>query len=303
MRRSLAVILMILLTVTTAGCLPFGQSSLDPGESTSSEKAETTGKTSEASTSAPEGQTETVASDNDQPGQDAYQMGDPITEQDYTQIDWNLAAYSNYFCVESGPAVIHYWNGGETILAYFTDILMYVSASEGKSVTVDLKTGYTSEGHGGMPIPEFGQSQDVVEIPTQVLAYMGTENFEGQDTIVFSADVEGGTASYFINKASMKCMGWQFVTSEGTVTYHLSENAVFEDVVDSIFESANDPLPEDSDEEPDYHDSDGDGFSDWNEDRPPTQEELGELTAKWQHEGMSEGEYIARLAELFNLNP
>jgi hypothetical protein len=98
-------------------------------------------------------------------------------------------------------------------------------------------------------------------------------------------------------------MGWQFVSSEGTVTYYLSENALFEDVVDHIFESENDPLPDESDEEPDYHDRDGDGFSDWNEDRQPTHDELHELTRKWKHEEMSEIEYIGRLPELFNLSP
>lgn len=300
MRRACIVILIVLFTVSTVGCLPIMQNSLDPGEETSSDIMH---KTSETSTLSHGGQAESVTSTGNQPEQDSYQMGDPISKQDYDRIDWNLAAYSNYFCVESGSGVIHYWNGGETVLAYFMDILMYVSASEGKSLTVDLKTGYTSEGHGGMPLPDFSENEDMGKAPAQLLAYMGTDTFEGQDTIVYSADVEGGTASYFVSKAGLKCMGWQYVTSEGTVTYYLSENAAFEDVVDSIFESANDPLPEDSDEEPDYHDSDGDGFSDWNEDRPPTQEELRELTSNWKHEGMSESEYISRMPELFNLGP
>ncbi|NLM78649.1 MAG: hypothetical protein GX173_11285, partial [Ruminococcaceae bacterium] len=166
------LLLIVLFAVSAVGCLPIVQDALESGEEISSD---TRRETSETSKLSPDEQLETDASVNNQLEQDSYQIGDPISKKDYDRIDWNLAPYSNYFYVESGSAVIHYWNGGETILAYFTDILMYVSASSGKSVTVDLKTGYTSEGHGGMPIPEFGQVQDVVAIPTQVLAYMGTE--------------------------------------------------------------------------------------------------------------------------------
>jgi hypothetical protein len=225
-------------------------------------------------------------------------IGDPISDDTYDQIDWNLDAYSEYFCVISDSAVIHYWNGGSTILASFPGILMYVSTGPmATSITVDLDTGNISEGEGSMMMPNFGQMPDA-EMPTQTLGYMGTDNFEGWDVIVYSADVEGGTASYFVNRANLTCIGWTYVSSAGSVTYAFGENPEFEDVVDAIFESEKD-LPDDSEGDPDYSDSDGDGFSNWNEDRLPTLEELDDLKDIWKSEGMSQAEFIKQFTVLF----
>ncbi|MDD4096770.1 MAG: hypothetical protein PHP22_11090 [Oscillospiraceae bacterium] len=297
MCKILAVIVMVVFTVSAMGCMPIMKDSLHSGEDTSSEIIFAAG---EKSTSVTEEQTETSVSESTPSDDASYEIGDSITEQDYNRIDWNLSAYSTYFCVVSGSAVIHYWGGGETILAYFTNILMYVNAYTGTSLTVDLKTGYTSKGYGSMPIPDFGSTEELAEQPAQMLAYSGIENFEGQEVIVYSTDVEGGNASYFISVPAWKCIGWEFVSGEGTVTYFFNENATFEDVVDSIFESANDSLPEDTDEEPDYHDSDGDGFSDWNEDRMPSLEELEELKDRWRDEGMPQDQYLTSVSELYD---
>lgn len=227
-------------------------------------------------------------------------IGDPISDDTYDQIDWNLDAYSEYFCVIANDAVIHYWNGGETILGSFPGILMYVSTGPmATSITIDLDTGNVSEGYGSMMMPNFAQASDI-DAPPQTLGYMGTDNFDGWDVVVYSADVEGGTASYFVNKATLTCIGWTYVSSEGSVTYAFGENPEFEDVVDAIFESEKD-LPDDSDGEPDYSDSDGDGFSNWNEDRLPTLEELEELKDIWKSEGMSQAEYMTQISEIYSI--
>ena len=107
------LLLIVLFAVSAVGCLPIVQDALESGEEISSD---TRRETSETSKLSPDEQLETDASVNNQLEQDSYQIGDPISKKDYDRIDWNLAAYSNYFYVESGSAVIHYWNGGETIL-------------------------------------------------------------------------------------------------------------------------------------------------------------------------------------------
>ena len=286
MRRVCIFISMLLIVSLTAGCQLSGFSAL-------TDKDETTAADHDASPG------EDAKSDQDVQV-DAGDIGDPMPKNTYDQIDWNLDSYSEYFCVISSSSVIHYWNGRDTILVSFPGMLMYVSSGpSAKSFTVDLETGDVSECYSNMMMSVFGT--DGTDAPPQTLGYMGTDNFEGQDVIVYSAEVDGGTASYFINKANLTCIGWTYDSAAGSVTYILGENPAFEDVVDAIFEYEKD-LPDDSDGEPDYSDTDGDGFSDWNEDRLPTLEEMEELKDLWKSEGMSRDEYLTQISKMFSLD-
>ncbi|NCB52091.1 MAG: hypothetical protein EOM54_09455 [Clostridia bacterium] len=229
-----------------------------------------------------------------------YDSGDQITAADYAIIDWNLDAYTSYFCVVSGGNEVHYWNGGETVLGYFPGIIMLVDSAAGTSVTVDLSTGYTSEGYGAMPMPDFGggTDEDMERAPVQALFYSGRGSFREQDVMIYTVDVGVGTAEYYVSTPDLVCIGWEVSSSEGAVTYFLGEDPGFEAVVDAMLEENTEAPNEASGDEPDYSDTDGDGFSDWNEERRPTSEELHELSELWKSEGMSQAEYLKRATEL-----
>lgn len=228
-----------------------------------------------------------------------YGPGDPIGPEEYELIDWNLGAYSKCFYAISGEAVIYYWDGGETILGYFPGTLMLVDSAAGESVTVDLDTGYTSEGHGDMRMPSFGAGVSAEDTLSSVQTLIFSEEmlFEGQDVRVYTAEVTGGTADYYVSTPAMVCIGWKYSSAEGSVTYVLGDFS-FEDVVDDILEENSEEPEEASEDGLDFSDTDGDGFSDWNEDRRPTSDELHELAELWKSEGMSQTEYLKRATEL-----
>lgn len=286
MKRLTVIILAVFLAFSCLGCQSNGGD--DSGQS---------GDNVEGNTVAAEESNSPVPDSSDF---DSYDFGDQISTADYALIDWNMDAYTSYFCVMSAEYEIHYWNGGETILSYFPGIIMLVDSAAGESVTVDLNSGYVSEGFGAMPMPEFGgdTDEDMQRAPELALFYSGSGSFRGQDVMVYTFDVGVGTASYYVSTPDLVCIGWEVTSDEGTVTYYLGDDPGFAEVVGGILEENSETPSEASGGEPDYSDTDGDGFSDWSEDRQPTSEELSELAELWKSEGMSQAEYLKRATEL-----
>lgn len=217
---------------------------------------------------------------------------DGMSKDDFEAIDWNTDAYSRYYKVVSGQAVIHYWNGGETALMQAPDILIYVSGSN--SLALDLKTGETSEGYGSALIPPAGNLAEEGQKP-EYADFLGVDVFEDADMYVFRYEVEGGTASYYVN-SDLVCVGWVYSSSEGEAAVVINDTVSFEEAVDEIFrEYADGTSSGDNDK---YADSEGDGYSDWNEDRKPSDEEFDYLTDLWKSEGLSGEEYFEKIDEL-----
>ncbi|MBN1892154.1 MAG: hypothetical protein JW780_05175 [Clostridiales bacterium] len=220
-----------------------------------------------------------------------------MSEDDFEAIDWNTDAYSQYFKVVSGQAVIHYWDGGETALIQAPDVLIYVSG--GNSLALDLETGEISEGYGGAFIPPAANLTEEGRKP-KYSDFLGVDVFEDADMYVFRYDVEGGTASYYVNN-SLVCVGWVYSSSEGEAAIIINDTRSFEEVVDEIFREYADGSSSGSNNK--YADSDGDGYSDWNEDRKPSDEEFDYLTDLWKSEGLTGEEYFDKIDELDLLGP
>ena len=75
----------------------------------------------------------------------------------------------------------------------------------------------------------------------------------------------------------------------------------FEEAVDDIFREHAKGTTEGGDDK--YADTDGDGYSDWNEDRYPSTEEFDYLTDLWKSEGLTGGEYFDKIDSLGLLAP
>ena len=238
-------------------------------------------------------------SSSDEDSQNASQSGG-LSESDFSKIDWNYDAYSTFFKVVTEQAVIYYWDGGETVLFTMPDMIMYMFGGDGEStsIAVDLKSGYISEGYGFASIPQLANADQLSQqAAPKYQNYAGMEIFSDEDMYVYTLPVEGGTASYYVNK-SLVCVGWTYSSDEGQVTYVLEGFTSFEAAVDNAFKEYADGNPGGGEEK--YADSDGDGYSDWNEDRPPSLEEFETLTERWKDEGLEGTEYFRKAGEVFS---
>ncbi|NLW89851.1 MAG: hypothetical protein GXY43_09090 [Clostridiaceae bacterium] len=220
-----------------------------------------------------------------------------LSEEEIRSIDWNTDAYSKYYVVVTGETVIHYWNGGETALMQLPDMLIYVSGNE--SLAVDLKTGHISEGFGGSMVPPASDMSGGQQDPGSY-DFSGVDYDPEADMYVFRYSVEGGEATYFVNR-ELVCVGWEYDSPIGIVSVLLNQSATFEEAVDDIFREHAKGTTEGGDDK--YADTDGDGYSDWNEDRYPSTEEFDYLTDLWKSEGLTGGEYFDKIDSLGLLAP
>ena len=296
MKRVFFVILALMLVLVFGGC-PKTENNLDQNNvGIESNREETQG---EALIEDAGNSSSGNASDEENQGS-GDSSGKGLSESNFNKIDWNYDAYSTYFKVVTKEAVINYWDGGETVLMTMPDMIMYMfsGAGESTSIAVDLKSGYITEGYGFASIPQLANAaQPAAQPAPKYQSYNGMQVFSDEDMYVYTFPVEGGTASYYVNK-SLVCAGWTYSSDEGQVTYVLEGFSSFEAAVDNAFKEYADGHPGGGEEK--YADSDGDGYSDWNEERPPSLEEFETLSERWKDEGLEGTDYFRKAGEVFS---
>ena len=273
MKKVFIVALVLAMAMLLLGCAPSGNSLY---------------------TASAEGEAGDDSAGSDQAGADTPLNPDGLSEADFNRIDWNTDAYSTYYKVISGDAVIHYWNGGKTVLMQVPDMLLYVSGEN--SIAVDLISGTVSNGFGAAFVPP-SITPTSQQGPTY-RDFTGVDVFLDDDMYVYSFEVDGGTAEYYIN-SSLVCVGWTYTSEEGSVAYILNDSISFEDAVDDVFREYATGSSGSGDDR--YADTDGDGYSDWNEDRLPSPDEFDYITDLWKSGGLTGAEYFDKVDKLMGM--
>ncbi len=298
MKKAFFVIIALMLTLVFGGC-PETKNNLEQNNiGSESSQGENDDEAMIGSSGSSSGSSGSASDENNQSS--GSSSGDGLSEADFNKIDWNYDAYSTFFKVVTDEAVIYYWDGGETVLMTMPDMLMYMfsGAGESTSIAVDLKSGYITEGYGFASITQLANAESLAQqAAPKYQSYAGMEIFSDEDMYVYTFSIEGGTASYYVNK-SLVCVGWTYVSDEGQVTYILEGSASFEAVVDNAFKEYADGSSGGGEEK--YSDTDGDGYSDWNEERPPSLEEFETLTERWKDEGLEGTDYFRKAAQVFS---